>query len=163
MSTAIHDVPILGRLFPARFDNAYAGLKPALWAFGALVFVRGGIGLRCVFDGAHVASQADGIPMATFAPAAARMIASDFATWGLMQTMLCLVAVIALVRYRSMVPLLAAIFLLEHLCRKLILHLMPVVQSTGAPGGYVNLVIFGLEIAAVVLAVWPRGARKDLA
>jgi len=157
--TAVAGFSPMRRLFPQVMDNDYRGLKAGLWVFAALVFLRGGIGLNCVFNGAYVASHADGIPMDSFTPAAARIIATDFATWGLMQVMLCLIAILALARYRAMVPLMVAIFLLEHASRKLILYTMPIVKTGDAPGSYVNLAIFGLEVAGLILALWPRGGR----
>ena len=147
---------MLRTLLPERFDNSFPGFTPALWIFAALLLLRGLIGGNCMLHGGYVAAHADGIPINSFGPAAARVIATDFAAWGIAQVMLALIGLVALVRYRAMVPLMLAVFLLEHASRKILVTLMPVATTGHAPGGYVNLAIFALEIAGLAMAVWPR-------
>lgn len=151
---------MLKRLFPDRIDNVFPGQILALWLFGALVTLRGLMSVNCIFRGAYVAVHADGVPLQTFPAAAARIIVDDFATWGLMQLMLCLLSVLVLVRYRAMVPLMLFIFLLEHVGRKMIFAAQPIVTDAGAPGSWVNLIIFTVEIAGLALALWPRRDRQ---
>ena len=152
---------MLKRLFPDLIDNVFPGQILALWLFGALVTLRGLMSVNCVFRGAWVAVHADGVPLQTFPTAAARIIVDDFATWGLMQLMLCLLSILALTRYRAMVPMMLLVFLLEHACRKLYFAAMPVVTAPNAPGAWVNMIIFTLEIAGVALALWPRRTRQS--
>src|SRR5262249_36783828 len=148
---------ILSRLLPQRADNAYRGHTLALWLLALLLLMKSGIGVKSIFFGYRVATRADGIPLETFTPAGAQAVVSMFALWGLSQLMLCLLGILVLVRYRSMVPLVLALVLLEHLGRKLILQFMPIATAGSPPGFYVNLALFTVEIVALALSLRSRG------
>ncbi len=62
-----------------------------------------------------------------------------------------------LVRYRALVSFLFALLLLEHLGRRLILLLLPIVKTGNPPGTVVNLVLLALMIAGLALSLWSRG------
>ena len=144
-------------ILPRQVDNTYRGYKLALWLFGLLVLMKTVISLATIFNGYTAASSADGIPLDTFTPASARAVVSLFALWGLAQLMICLLCVLLLVRYRAMVSFMFALFLPEHLSRKLILQIMPI-DTTGAPPGYfINLGLLTLMIVGLALSLWSKG------
>ena len=87
---------------------------------------------------------------------------ADFALWGLSQFMLCLLSILVLARYRSMIPFMFALLLLEYSSRKLILHFLPVVKIGTPPGFYVNLILLALMIVGLALSLWSRGNRQVL-
>ena len=60
-----------------------------------------------------MASSADGIPLHTFTPAGAQAVVSLFAIWGLAQLIICLLCILALVRYRSIIPFMFVLLLLD--------------------------------------------------
>jgi hypothetical protein len=60
--------------------------------------------LNSIFNGYVVLSTADGIPLDPYTPAAARTIVSLFAVLGLSNFMICLLGILVLARYRSMIP-----------------------------------------------------------
>ena len=151
---------MLDLLLPERIDNSHGGHKLALWLFGLVVFMKTSIGLGTIFNGYSAAIHADGVPLDTFAPAAAQAVVSCFAIWGLAQVMLGLICILALVRYRAMVPLLFLLLLLEHLGRKLILFVLPIPRAGHPPGLYINLVILGLMLIGLVLSLWNQNAGK---
>ena len=144
---------MFNQLLPQRVDNTYRGYKLALWLFALLVFMKVTISLNCIFNGYSVATSADGIPLDTYTPACAQAIVSDFALWGLSQLMICLLGILALVRYRSMVPLMFSLLLLEHLSRKLILQFLPMVRTGTPPGYFVNLVLLAVMIVGLALSL----------
>ncbi len=126
---------MLNQLLPQRIDNTYRGYKLTLWLFGLVVLIKIGMSLNSIFNGYFVARSADGIPLDTFPSAAARTVVSLFAIWGLSHFVICLLCILVLVRYRSMIPFMFTLLLLEHLSRKLILQVMPIVR-TGTPRGF---------------------------
>jgi len=144
---------MFNQLLPQRIDNTYRGHRLALWLLAALVLVKGGIGLATIFNGYSAATTADGIPLDTFTPAGAQAFVSLFAAWGLSQLMLNLIGVLALVRYRAMVPLMFALLLLEHLSRKLIFLILPIVRTDMPPGFFVNLMLVAMMIVGLVLSL----------
>ena len=153
---------MVNELLPKRIDNTYRGAKLAPWLFAVLLFMKTGISLNCIFNGYSVATSADGIPLDTFPPGAAQTIVSDFALWGLSQFMLCLLGILVLARYRSMIPFMFALLLLEYSSRKLILHFLPVVKIGTPPGFYVNLILLVLMLVGLVLSLWSHGNRQVL-
>jgi hypothetical protein len=147
---------MIGPLLPRTIDNAYLGHKAALWLFVVLVLLKLGMSLNCVFNGYSVATEADGLPLHSYPPAAARTIVSLFSVWGLGQLVISLLCILVLARYRSMIPLMFTLLLLEHLGRRLILLLMPIERIGTPPAHVVNLVIGGLMIVGLALSLWTR-------
>ena len=113
--------------------------------------------LSSIFNGYSVATSADGIPLDTFTPAGAQAVISLFAIWGLSHFVICLLCILVLIRYRSMIAFMFALLLLEHLSRKLILHFLPIVRVGTPPGFYVNLVLLALMMVGLALSLRSRG------
>jgi hypothetical protein len=149
MSTAT----LTDRLLPQRVDNTYRGYKLALWLFGAVVLMKLAMSLNSISNGYVVASSADGIPLDTFPSAAAQTVVALFAIWGLAHLVICLLCILVLVRYRSMVPLMLALLLLEHLSRKLILQFLPIVRTGTPPGFFINVILLALMIVGLALSL----------
>jgi len=147
---------MLDQLVPRRIDNTFRGHRLALWLLAALVLVKGGISLGMIFNGHSAATNADGIPLDTFTPAGEQAFVALLAAWGLSQLMLNLIGVLALVRYRAMVPLMFALLLLEHLIRKLIFLVLPIARTGTPPGFFVNLVLVAMMIVGLVLSLRNR-------
>jgi hypothetical protein len=143
-------------MFPASYDRSYHGHRLALWLLGALACIKIVMGFNCMFNGAFVASTADGFPLAEYTPAGSRAFLAMFAVWGLSLVVLGLLALLALLRYRSMVPLVFALLLLEQVGRKLIFMWMPVERTSGSGSGTVNVVLLVALLAGLALSLWRR-------
>jgi len=144
------------RILPRQIDNDFRGRWLALWLFGAVVLVKLGISMGTMFNGHEAASSADGIPLDTFTPAGAQTVISLFAIWGLAQFVICLLCILALVRYRAMIPLLFALLLLEYLGKRVILVFLPVAKTGTPPGSVINLVLLGVMIIGLALSLQAR-------
>jgi hypothetical protein len=70
---------MISRVLPQPIDNTYRGHRLALWLFGLLLFMKVAMSVNSIFNASSVASSADGIPLDTYTPAAARTIVSLFA------------------------------------------------------------------------------------
>jgi hypothetical protein len=147
---------MLDLILPARIDNAYRGYRVALWLFGLVLAVKGAISINSIFLGKMVATNADGIPLASFTAPGAQAVVSLFALWGLAQLFLCLLCLLVLVRYRAAVPLMYAVLLLEHLIRRLVLLVMPIARTGRPPGLVVNLGLLLLMVVGLVLSLSRR-------
>jgi len=147
---------MLNQLLPQRIDNRYRGHKLALWLFALAVFMRVAMSLNSIFNGYSVATSADGVPLDTFPSAAAQTIVSLLALLGLAHFVICLLCGLALVRYRSMVPLMFALLLLQHLGGRLILQFLPIVRVGTPPAPYVNLALLALMLIGLALSLWIR-------
>ena len=147
---------MLKRILPRQIDNDFRGHWLALWLFGAVVLVKLGISMGTMFNGHEAASSADGIPLDTFTPAGAQTVISLFAIWGLAQFVICLLCILALVRYRAMIPLLFALLLLEYLGKRVILVFLPLAKTGTPPGSIINLVLLGVMIIGLALSLQAR-------
>jgi hypothetical protein len=150
MSTA------LDRIFPQRIDNTYRGHPLAVWFFIPVVVLKTGIALSSIFNGRVAARSADGIPLDSFGAGGAEAVVALFAIWGLAQLVFSVLGVLALTRYRAIIPFLFVLFLLEHLARKWILLVKPIATTGTPPGTYVNLVILVLTIVGLALSLRNR-------
>ena len=145
---------MLNRFIPRQVDNTYRGYKLALWLFALVVVMKMAMSVNAIFNGHMVASSADGIPLDTFTAAGAQAVVSLFAAWGLGQLILCLICIVVLVRYRALVSFLFVVLLLEHLCRRLIFVVMPIVRTGTPPGVFVNLALVTLMVVGLTLSLW---------
>jgi hypothetical protein len=148
---------MLDQILPRTVDNTYRGRKAALWLFAVIVLMKTVMSLNSIFNGRYVASSADGIPLETFTPAGAQAVVTLFAIWGLAHLTLCALCVIVLVRYRTLVPLMFALLLLEHIARRVIVWLMPIARTGTPPGLAVNLILLALIAAGLAFSLRSRG------
>jgi hypothetical protein len=147
---------MLDLLLPKSFDNTYRGQKLALWIFGLFVLMKSVIGINTIINGRVVITSADGIPLDTYPPAAAQSLVAIWALLGLSHIILGVLGIIALIRYRSMIPFLFALFLLQQIGGRLILQYIPLVRIGAPPAFAVNLIQLSLLIAGLALSLWRR-------
>ena len=143
-------------LLPKTADNSYRGYRLALWLFGLIVVMKTGIGLNSIFNGRFVAVSADGIPLDSFSLAGAQAVVSLFGIWGLAQLFICVLCVVALVRYRTLIPFMYVLLLLEHLSRRLFLTVMPIPRVGAPPGVLVNVLLLSVMVVGLVLSLRRR-------
>ncbi len=151
---------MLNRILPPQFDNNFHGHKLALWLFVPIVFMKVGIALSSIFDGHNMIQSADGIPLDTFSAAGANAVVSVTALLGLSLLLLATLCVLALIRYRAMIPLLYVVLLVEFLGKKWILLAKPIVRTGLSPSVYVNLALLTLLVAGLVLSLWNNANRQ---
>lgn len=151
---------MLNRIFPPQFDNHYRGHKLAPWLFALLVFMKLGISLSSIFNGSNMIRSADGIPLDTFTSGGAEALVSVTALLGLAHLLLASLCVLALIRYRSMIPLMYVLLLVEYLGKKWILVAHPIVRSGVSPSVYVNLVLIILLIVGLALSLWKQNNHQ---
>ena len=147
---------MFNQLLPQRFDNMYRGHKLAPWLFAVVVSVKIGQSLVVLFGGRSVVSFADGIPIDTYTTAGAQTVVSMFALLGLSRLLIGLLGILVLVRYRSMIPLMFVLLLLQDLGKSIILNFLPIARIGTPPGPAVNLVLLALIIAGLALSLRPR-------
>jgi hypothetical protein len=150
---------MLKAILPRNFDNTYGGRRVAIWLLGAVVAFKTAIALVTIFNGRIAAQTGDGIPLQQFGAAGGDAVVTLFAVWGVSQLALILFGVLALFRYRAMVPLIFLVLLAEHAARRCVLLLMPIAKSGTSPSVYVNFIVFPvLLLAGLGLSLW-RGSQ----
>ena len=141
-------------LLPRSLDNGYRGDKLGLWLFGLLVpdedrHRRELHRQRCRRDVHRRRNRAQHVPAA-----AAQNLVALWALIGLAHVVISLLCVLVLARYRSMVPLMFVLLLLQHLGGRLILQFHPLVRTGAPPASAVNLVFLAVMIVGLGLSLW---------
>lgn len=147
---------MIERLLPRVVDNAYDGRRLALWLLGLVLAVKTAQGVSVILDPYSLLSGADGVPVATFPPAAAGAVAALFAISGFSRLLLCLLGVGVLLRYRRAAPLMFGLLMLDYIGRELVLRLYPLGRVGNPVGPRVNLALFLLSLAGLALSLWSR-------
>jgi hypothetical protein len=148
---------ILDELLPKRLDNQYRGNRLALWLFGLVVALKSVQSLAIVFNGYATGRDADGIPLDSYSPAVAQTVVAVLAQGSLWRLFFCLLCVLMLLRYRSAVPLMFALFALNYLAAQLVLRFVPLLRVGVPAGPLVNLILFVIMLVGLGLSLWPRG------
>ena len=151
---------MIRRLFPVTPDGPYRGAKTALWLLGIVAALKMAMGLNSIFNGRTVLSSADGVPLAAYPADAAQTVAALFAIWAWSLLLFALLAVLVLVRYRSLTSLVFAVLLLEHAGRKLILQFIPIVRSDNAPASWINAALLSVMALGFLLSLWRRSGSQ---
>jgi len=152
---------VLAKLFPRSLDNSYSGYKIALWILGLVIALRALQSTLIIVNGYTTAIGADGIPLDTYPPDAVQTILALFAIGSLWRLLFSVLGAIVLIRYRSAMPLILALMVLQFLAAQLLSWFIPLVRVGTPPGVIVNLIQFGLIVVALVLSLMNRRVNES--
>jgi len=147
---------VLNRLFPAQLDNIFRGKRIALWLFYPLTAMTLWRSQHHIFAPDGGAQSIATIPLDTYTQGGAQGIITIVALWGLAQLAMGLIMLMALIRYKSMIPLLWLFIILEYGGRRLIGIYQPIEIVETAPGAVANYVLPIVALVMLVLALWPE-------
>jgi hypothetical protein len=143
-------------ILPRSIENTYRGSRLALWLLGFLVVMKSVIGVNSIVNGAAVMTTADGIALKTFPAAAAQNLVALWALLGLAHIVMAVLAVLVLIRYRGMVPLMFALLLLQHAGGRLVGYFLPIVRTGAPPAFLINVVLLASIVVGFALSLWRR-------
>jgi hypothetical protein len=147
-------------VFPPAFDNTYRGHWAALILLGVFLVVRLVQTGMTFFDPVFVIQSADGIRFDTFGPEAQAAAINMIQVIALLNLAVCAIAAIALLRYRSMVPLVFLMFF-ALLGGQRLLALLSTAERDPAANG--PMIATAMTLAMAVgfgLSIWTRKAAK---
>lgn len=148
---------MLDRLFPRQASNNYQGSSIALWVFVLLTIVTIVRSLVHMFAPDGGAQSIATIPLDSYTAPASATVVLIFALWGLSQLLLGLLYVVALWRYRALIPLMYLLMALEYTMRIVLGALKPIETTGTAPGAVGDYILVPLALAMLVLSLWQRG------
>lgn len=152
---------MLERIFPRTADNTYRGNWLAIWLLVPILIVKLAISGASMFNSVEAAGGADGIPLASFSPAAVDAVLSIFVLLAWAQLIPVLFGFIALLRYRGLTSLAYLLLLIEHGGRRVLnmLHASPAAATGGAGlpiGVTINLGLLAALIVGLALSLMGR-------
>jgi hypothetical protein len=142
---------IFETLLPAKIDNTIRGTKIPVYIFALYAL------LSTVRSCIHLLSPDGGagtIAGLNLSVAGADGIIFAFALWGSSQLLFAIIQLLVVIRYRSLVPFMWLMLILEVLLRQLVGTMKPVTFAHTPPGAIGNQLV--LPLAALILAwsVW---------
>ena len=146
-------------LLPLQAGNDYRGTKAALWIFGVLMLLRTIMSVNSILNGRKILVTADGVPLDAFSPDAAKRIILLFALLALANLMMCIMSWVVLARYRSLVPLMLTLQLLQYAGARLIHLSLPTLRVGDPPAATINYILLTLMVTGLVLSLWQRPAK----
>lgn len=124
---------MLSRLLPKQIDNDYRGYRFAIWLLGAILLLRLGMSYGALFDTRDMMRDADSIPLDSFGAAGADTVVYVTRLVGLDHLLLNVVGIVALIRWRSMLPFVYLLLTIEQVARKTISLLNPIPRTGANP------------------------------
>ena len=144
---------MFGRFFPKQFDNAYRGHWLALVILSLLLFLRLAQTGMSLVDPVLVIRGPDGILFDTFNAPAQTAFTYVFRVLALLNILVCMIGVLALVRYRAMVPLIYLVLLVLLGGQKILALLDPIPRAPGAPGGMIVYAMLAVTLLGCLLSL----------
>jgi hypothetical protein len=138
-------------LLPTKIDNVIRGTKIPFYIFALYAIistVRSCIHLLSSDGGAGTIAGMD------LSVAGADGIIFAFALWGSSQLLFALIQLLAVIRYRSLIPFMWLMLALEVLLRELVGAMKPVTFAHTPPGAIGNQIILPLAVVMVVWSLW---------
>jgi hypothetical protein len=137
-------------LLPAKADNTIRGWKFPLYIFiliAVISTVRSFIHLLSPDGGAGSIAGMD------LSVAGASEIIFAFALWGSSQLLMSIIQLLVIFRYRSLIPFIYLILILEILLRELVGNMKPVTFAHTPPGAVGNQIMLPLAILMLALSL----------
>ncbi|MFZ4663277.1 MAG: hypothetical protein ACOYNY_40095 [Caldilineaceae bacterium] len=142
---------ILETLLPAQIDNTIGGTKIPFYIFALYTIVstvRSCIHLLSPDGGAGSIAGMD------LSVAGADGIIFAFALWGSSQLLFAIIQLLVVIRYRSLIPLMWLMIMLEILLRELVGTMKPITFAHTPPGAIGNQIMLPLTALLLVWSLW---------
>lgn len=154
---------MLERLFPKQIDVTDRSNLIATLLLIPIVVLKMFMGFNATVMTRFVASTADGVPLDRYGAEGAQAVLAFFSLWGLEQELLALIALLALVRYRALIPLAYVILVVEHFGRKALFLVHPIGQAGGSTGAstVINWTLMAFLLVGLLFALFGKTARAS--
>lgn len=143
------------KLFPKQADYRYTGSMIAYWFFVALSIVSMGRSLVHLLIEDGGAGTIAGLDLSQ----GNANIIFAFGLWGLSQVIYAFIQLLVSFRYRSLIPLMILVLILEILGRMFVGWIKPPIMTHVIPGGVANWILLPLAVIMFVLSLQDRKSR----
>jgi len=140
-------------MLPAPADNTIRGMKLPVYVFTLISIVSL---VRSLIHLVAPDGDAGSIAGMDLSVPGAQGIVFSFALWGSAQFIYALMQLTVAFRYRSLVPFMYVLLILETLLRQLVGYMKPIHFAHTPPGAIGNYVVLPLAALMLVLCFWKR-------
>lgn len=148
-------------LLPKIVDNQYRGVKLAQYAFLLITAVTIVRSLIHVFAPDGGAQSIATIPLSAYSAEAAATVVLMFSLWGLSQLLMGLVYLGVYLKYKSLIPMMYVLLIVEYAMRIVVGQMKPIVTTGTAPGSVGNWIMVPVCVVLLVLSlINPNRADK---
>lgn len=151
---------LMTRIFPTVIDNNYSGHRAALWLYWPLTLLLIWRSQHHIFAPDGGAQTIATIPLDTWSADASLTVIGLFALWGLSQLLIALLQLVVVIRYKSLVPLMCLVLIIEQAGRIGVTSFKTIVTAGTAPASTGMLPLMILVIVMFVLSVIPGKRDK---
>lgn len=147
---------MLSKIFPQTIDNKLNGQWLGYLLLVPVLLLKIAIAIGSMVMPAE-ANSTDGIEMSGYPVAALQEAIVSTALLGLLHLSIGLIGVLALIRYRAMIPLIYVWLLFEFAGRRLLLTIYPIERAGDtSTASTINLVLLALMVVGFGFSIWPR-------
>jgi hypothetical protein len=140
---------LLKKLLPEKAENAYKGYKVAEITFLIITIVTV---IRSLIHFLAPDGGAESIATIDLNVEGGSIIVGIFALWGVSQLLIGIVYLIVYFRYKSLIPFMYLLIIIEYIMRILVGIMKPIETVGIAPGAVANYIIIPLAIAMFFLS-----------
>ena len=148
-------------LLPKIVDNQYRGVKLAQYAFLLITAVTIVRSLIHVFAPDGGAQSIATIPLSAYSAEAAATVVLMFSLWGLSQLLMGLVYLGVYLKYKSLIPMMYVLLIVEYAMRIVVGQMKPIVTTGTAPGSVGSWIMVPVCVVLLVLSLLPGKAAKE--
>lgn len=148
-------------LLPNAVDNRFNGIKLAQYAFLMITLATIVRSLIHVFAPDGGAQSIATIPLDTYPAEAAATVIFMFSFWGLSQLLMGMVYLGVYLKYKSLIPMMYVLLILEYVMRIVIGQMKPIVTAGTAPGSVGSWIMVPVCIVLLLLSLLPARAAKQ--
>ncbi|MEO7063958.1 MAG: hypothetical protein ABI082_09350 [Dokdonella sp.] len=152
---------MINNLLPRQADNRFQGQKLGLWILSAVLLLFAAMSANSIFNGYFVASEVDGIPLATYTADGAQAVVSIYAIWGVAQLTVVTFGIFVLVRYRALASLAFLVLLIEQILWRIVNHALPIAKSGPSSGAWFVYALFAITLLGFALSLWKRKSNAE--
>jgi len=142
---------MLDALLPAVADNTVRVMKLPVYVFALIAIVSTVRSLIHIFSPDGGAGSIAGMDLSV---AGAQGIIFAFGLWGTAQLIYALIQLVVAFRYRSLVPFMYVLLIVETLLRELVGRLKPVTFLHRPPGAIGDYIVLPLAAVMLLLSFW---------
>lgn len=150
------------KILPKIIDNQYRGNPIAKYAFlliTVITIVRSLIHMFAADGGAQSIAT---IPLDSYTQAGAAVVIMVFSLWGLSQLLMGFVCGFVYIKYKSMIPAMYVLLIIEYIMRMVIGIMKPIVTIGTAPGAIGNYIFVPLTILMLILSLMKNKKFKEV-